>query len=326
MKALVYDGPKIVSYREVPDPVPNQDNVLIKIKAVGICGSDMHAYLGHDERRPAPLILGHEAAGIISGGDRNGERVTINPLVSCGTCWACCNSRENICPNRQIISMPPREGAFAQYVTMPERNLVAVPSDYCLQKAALVEPLAVGWHTAKLAVRATDISMEKRALVIGGGAIGLATALALRAMGIDDIVISEFNPLRREYLREHIDAKVVEKTDASFSIIIDAVGFGSTRAIASQLVSPGGIIAHVGLGDNTDGLDVRRITLQEITFIGTYTYTAKDFKDTAEALFTGRLGSLEWIEKRPLSEGKASFRQLLGNTVAAPKIVLDPWQ
>ena len=326
MKALVYDGPKIVSYREVPDPIPNQDNVLIKIKAVGICGSDMHAYLGHDERRPAPLILGHEAAGIISGGDRNGERVTINPLVSCGTCWACCNSRENICPNRQIISMPPREGAFAQYVTMPERNLVAVPSDYCLQKAALVEPLAVGWHTAKLAVRATDISMEKRALVIGGGAIGLATALALKAMGIDDIVISEFNPLRREYLREHIDAKVVEKTDASFSIIIDAVGFGSTRAIASQLVSPGGIIAHVGLGDNTDGLDVRRITLQEITFIGTYTYTAKDFKDTAEALFTGRLGSLEWIEKRPLSEGKASFRELLGNTVAAPKIVLDPWQ
>ena len=326
MKALVYDGPKIVSYREVPDPVPNQDNVLIKIKAVGICGSDMHAYLGHDERRPAPLILGHEAAGIISGGDRNGERITINPLVSCGTCRACCNSRENICPNRQIISMPPREGAFAQYVTMPERNLVAVPSDYCLQKAALVEPLAVGWHTAKLAVRAIDLSMEKRALVIGGGAIGLATALALRAIGIDDIVISEFNPLRREYLREHIDAKVVEKTDASFSIIIDAVGFGSTRAIASQLVSPGGIIAHVGLGDNTDGLDVRRITLQEITFIGTYTYTAKDFKDTAEALFTGRLGSLEWIEKRPLSEGKASFRELLGNTVAAPKIVLDPWQ
>ena len=326
MKALVYDGPKIVSYREVPDPVPNQDNVLIKIKAVGICGSDMHAYLGHDERRPAPLILGHEAAGIISGGDRNGERITINPLVSCGTCWACCNSRENICPNRQIISMPPREGAFAQYVTMPERNLVAVPSDYCLQKAALVEPLAVGWHTAKLAVRAIDLSMEKRALVIGGGAIGLATALALRAIGIDDIVISEFNPLRREYLREHIDAKVVEKTDASFPIIIDAVGFGSTRAIASQLVSPGGVIAHVGLGDNTDGLDVRRITLQEITFIGTYTYTAKDFKDTAEALFTGRLGSLEWIEKRPLSEGKASFRQLLGNTVAAPKIVLDPWQ
>ena len=325
MKALVYDGPKAVSYREVPDPIPSQDNVLIKIKAVGICGSDMHAYLGHDERRPAPLILGHEAAGTISGGDRDGERVTINPLVSCGTCWACCKGRENICPNRQIISMPPREGAFAQYVTMPEQNLVIVPSDYSLQKAALVEPLAVGWHTAKLAVHSIDINMEKRALIIGGGAIGLATALALRAMGIDDIVISEFNPLRRGYLREHIDAKVVEKTEDSFPIVIDAVGFGTTRAVASQLVSPGGVIAHVGLGDNADGLDIRRFTLQEITFIGTYTYTAQDFKDTAEALFTGRLGLLEWIEKRPLSEGEDSFKDLLGNNVAAPKIVLEPW-
>jgi len=325
MKALVYDGPKAVSYREVPDPIPSQDNVLIKIKAVGICGSDMHAYLGHDERRPAPLILGHEAAGTISGGDRDGERVTINPLVSCGTCWACCKGRENICPNRQIISMPPREGAFAQYITMPEQNLVIVPSDYSLQKAALVEPLAVGWHTAKLAVHSIDINMEKRALIIGGGAIGLATALALRAMGIDDIVISEFNPLRREYLQEHIDAKVVEKTEDSFPIVIDAVGFGTTRAVASQLVSPGGVIAHVGLGDNADGLDIRRFTLQEITFIGTYTYTAQDFKDTAEALFTGRLGLLEWIEGRPLSEGEDSFKDLLGNNVAAPKIVLEPW-
>ena len=325
MKALVYDGPKAVSYREVPDPIPSQDNVLIKIKAVGICGSDMHAYLGHDERRPAPLILGHEAAGTISGGDRDGERVTINPLVSCGTCWACCKGRENICPNRQIISMPPREGAFAQYVTMPEQNLVIVPSDYSLQKAALVEPLAVGWHTAKLAVHSIDINMETRALIIGGGAIGLATALALRAMGINDIVISEFNPLRREYLQEHIDAKVVEKTEDSFPIVIDAVGFGTTRAVASQLVSPGGVIAHVGLGDNADGLDIRRFTLQEITFIGTYTYTAEDFKDTAEALFTGRLGLLEWIERRPLSEGEDSFKDLLGNNVAAPKIVLEPW-
>ena len=325
MKALVYNGPKAISYREVPDPIPSQDNVLIKIKAVGICGSDMHAYLGHDERRPAPLILGHEAAGTISGGDRDGERVTINPLVSCGTCLTCRNGRENICPNRQVISMPPREGAFAQYVTMPEGNLVAVPSDYCLRKAALVEPLAVGWHTAKLAVHAIDINMEKRALVIGGGAIGLATALALKAMGIDDIVISELNPLRREYLQEHIDANVVEKTEGSFPIVIDAVGFGSTRAVASQLVSPGGVITHVGLGDNADGLDVRRITLQEITFIGTYTYTVQDFKDTAEALFAGRLGLLEWIDTRPLSEGKASFRDLLGNTVAAPKIVLEPW-
>ena len=325
MKALVYDGPKLLSYRDVQDPILSQGNLIIKIEAVGICGSDMHAYLGHDERRPAPLILGHEAAGIICGGARDGERVTINPLVSCGNCSACRTGRENICPDRQIISMPPREGAFAQYVTMPERNLVNVPTDYSLDKAALVEPLAVGWHTAKLATNAIDANMRKKALVIGGGAIGLATALALRAMGITELTILEFNPLRREYLPKHIDAEVLENTENSFPLVIDAVGFASTRSVASQLVSPGGIIAHVGLGDNADGLDIRRITLQEITFIGTYAYTVQDFKDTAEALFTGRLGLLDWIEKRPLSEGEYCFRDLLKNTVASPKIVLKPW-
>ncbi len=178
MKALVYDGPKLISYCDVQDPRPGQGNLLVKIEAVGICGSDLHAYLGHDERRPAPLILGHEAAGIICGGTRDGERVTLNPLVSCGNCSACRTRRENICRYRQIISMPPREGAFAQYLTMPERNLVKVPTDYSPDKAALVEPLAVGWHTAKLAANAIDATMEKRVLVIGGGAIGLATALA----------------------------------------------------------------------------------------------------------------------------------------------------
>ena len=178
MKALVYDGVETLGYRDVPDAEPAPGEHLIKVTAVGICGSDMHAYLGHDARRPAPLILGHEAAGVIVGGPRDGDRVTINPLVSCGKCPACASGRENICPSREIISMPPREGAFAQYVAMPDSNLVLVPDSVTLEKAALAEPLAVSWHTAKLAVDALHPTMDRRALVIGGGAIGLAAALA----------------------------------------------------------------------------------------------------------------------------------------------------
>ena len=113
MKALIYDGPEAITFREVPEPIPSQDNVLIKIKAVGICGSDMHAYLGHDERRPAPLILGHEAAGIISGGKRDGECVTINPLVSCGYCLVCTARRENICL-QQLYSHDTNSGSNSQ--------------------------------------------------------------------------------------------------------------------------------------------------------------------------------------------------------------------
>lgn len=325
MKALVYDGVKTLSYRDVPDAHASDEQSLIRVEAVGICGSDMHAYLGHDARRPAPLILGHEAAGMVIKNGKDDRRVTINPLVTCGECSACQTGRENLCPDRQIISMPPREGAFAQYVIMPERNLVDVPDHVSAGKAALAEPLAVSWHAARLALEALHPGFDKDALVIGGGAIGLAAALALKAQGADHVTMIEPNALRRDFLTEICRQDVVTETSASYPIVIDAVGYAKTREIASVQTIPGGVIVHVGLGEDTGGLDIRRMTLQEISFIGTYTYTAQDFRDTAEAIFDGRLGTLDWFEERNLSEGAKAFQDLLGGQVAAPKIVLNPW-
>ena len=112
MKALIYTGEQSMTFGDATEPKAEMGDNLINVQAVGICGSDMHAYLGHDERRPAPLILGHEAAGLVIEGPMQGQRVTVNPLVACGTCRACQEGRVNICPSRQIISMPPREGAF----------------------------------------------------------------------------------------------------------------------------------------------------------------------------------------------------------------------
>lgn len=325
MKALVYQGIETLGYTDVPDPVPQVAEHLIKVEAVGICGSDMHAYLGHDARRPAPLILGHEAAGTIVGGIHDGMRVTVNPLVTCKTCPACVAGRENLCPTRQIISMAPREGAFAQYVAMPMSNLVEVPDDVPLEKAALAEPLAVSWHAARLALEALHAAMERRALVIGGGAIGLAASLALKAMGLSDVTIVEPDPARCSFLNDQAGQNAVAATDLTYPLVIDAVGFGVTRASASNLVQPGGVIAHVGLGDDRPGFDVRRATLQEITFIGTYTYTAIDFRDTAAALFDGRLGPLNWTQTRPLAHGASAFAELRAGKVATPKIILAPW-
>ena len=325
MKALIYEGVETLTVRDVPEPAGQLGDHLIRIHASGICGSDMHAYLGHDDRRPAPLILGHEAAGVIEEGPQQGRRVTINPLVTCGTCAACTSGRENLCPDRQIISMPPREGAFAQFVAMPDRNLVTVPDDVALEKAALAEPLAVSWHAARLALEALHPSMDRRALVIGGGAIGLAAALALRGMGVEDVTIQEPNAARRTYLQERCGQHTVSAFQGLASLVIDAVGYAATRAAASAAAAPGGVIAHVGLGEDMGGLDVRRMTLQEITFIGTYTYTAQDFRDTAQAIFEGRLGPLDWPEHRPLTDGAAAFRDLRQGAVAAPKIILDPW-
>ncbi len=325
MKALVYDNVETLVFRDMEDPVPAHDEHLVRVEAVGICGSDMHAYLGHDARRPAPLILGHEAAGVVTGGPLDGRRVTVNPLVTCGTCPACKAKRDNLCPDRQIISMMPRHGAFAQYIAIPARNLVDVPAEVPIAKAALAEPLAVSWHAARLALEALHPSMERKALVIGGGAIGLAASLALRAMGVEETTIVEPNPARRSFLIEKCGENAVAATKDLFPLVIDAVGYAATRALASQAVLPGGVITHVGLGEDTGGLDVRRMTLQEVTFIGTYTYAAEDFRDTAHAIFDGRLGPLDWTEERALSDGAQAFDDLRHGRVATPKIILRPW-
>ena len=324
MKALVYDGVETLNFRDAPDAVPGAGEHLIRVDAVGICGSDMHAYLGHDDRRPAPLILGHEAAGTIIGGPKDGARVTINPLVTCQSCAACEAGRENICANRELISMPPREGAFAELVALPERNLVTVPDHVTLETAALVEPLAVSWHTARLGLEALHPSMDRAALVIGGGAIGLAAALALKAQGLQNVTLVEPNEKRRAFLEKTCGQTVVKAATEAFPLVIDAVGYAATRVVASAHVLPGGVIAHVGLGDGDGGFDIRRATLQEVTFIGTYTYTAQDFVDTAAALFEGRLGPSDWVETRGLSEGWQAFKDIRAGVVAAPKIILKP--
>ena len=326
MKALVYDAVEKLVYRYMPDPVPALGQSLVRIAASGICGSDMHAFLGHDERRPSPLILGHEAAGIVIGGVNDGKRVTINPLTTCGTCRACKAGRDNLCPDRLIISMPPREGAFGELVVMADRNLVEVPDDVPFAKAALAEPLACGWHAVRLGAAALDLPLaEARCVVIGGGAIGVGAALSLRAFGATDIQVIEPNAVRRATLDGIEGFTAVEPgTVTAADLIIDGVGYAATRADATAIVRPGGVIMHIGLGEGTGGLDIRRMTLQEITFIGTYTYTAQDFRDTAAAIFDGRLGPLDWTEERPLCEGQQAFEDIRAGRVAAPKIILQP--
>ena len=223
--------------------------------------------------------------------------------------------------------MPPREGAFAQYVAMPERNLVQVPDGFPMDKAALAEPVAVSWHAIRLGLQAVPRDMHENALVIGGGAIGVAAAISLQAQGVADVTLVDPNPLRRTYLADRANYAVLapEEVDGRmFDIAVDAVGFDATRATAAALTHPGGVILHIGLGGGAAGLDIRRMTLQEITFIGTYTYTAEDFRDTCAAMFDGRLGPLDWTETRPLADGATAFSEIRAGSIAAPKILLKP--
>ncbi len=321
MKALVYTGPEQLAYQDFADPAPQDGDALIRIERVGICGSDMHAYLGHDPRRLPPLIMGHEACGVTT----DGHRVTINPMVTCGNCRACQTGRQNLCRERSMMSIPPRQGSFAEHASMRQENLISVPGGVDPAKASLAEPLACGWHAVRLGLEAGWIENPKT-LVIGGGPIGLGAALSATAMGIADVTITEPNDLRRNFLIETCGQKVLADLDAAdaYDLVIDAVGFTATRETASKAVVPGGVIMHIGLGGGEPGLDVRRFTLHEVTFIGTYAYTYQDFNDTAAAIFDGSLGALDWTEERPLADGHRAFEDIRAGKVAAPKIVLVP--
>lgn len=328
MKALIYTGPERLDYSDTEEPKAAPGDVLLDVEHVGICGSDMHAWAGHDERRPAPLILGHEAAGHVVEGAWKGRRVTVNPLVTCGICEDCRAGRENLCAKRQIISMPPREGAFAERLAMPADNLVEVPEGIPTEKAALAEPLACGWHAVRIAERTLPRRIEEtRCLVLGGGAIGLGAALVLAKKGAREIWVAETNASRREIVSRVGDFRVFDPSECgpeAVDLVVDGVGFEATRAAACAAVRPGGVIVHIGLGSARGGLDIRRITLQEIAFIGSYTYSKTDFVDTAQAIFDGSLGTLDWPEIRPLSEGLRAFADIKAGRVAAPKIILKP--
>jgi threonine dehydrogenase-like Zn-dependent dehydrogenase len=330
MRALVYTGPNQMALADVPQPQPGPGEVLVAVHAVGICGSDMHAYHGHDDRRPAPLILGHEAAGLVASGPRRGERVAINPLVVDPDCPAARAGRPHLSPTRAIISMPPRPGAFAEYVTIPERNLLPVPAGLSLRHAALTEPVAVSWHAMRLGLERLG-QARPRVLVQGGGAIGVAAALIARHLGAASVHVAEPNAGRRAMLQgedgiETLDPATDDPGESAFDLIIDAVGAAATRAAASRLVRPGGVIVHVGLLPGQDGYDLRRITLQEITITGSYCYTPADFAAALDALAQGDLGQLGWIEARPLSDGPQAFADLDAGRVDFAKIVLETGQ
>ena len=331
MKALVYQGPEQIELAEVEEPRKGNESVIVRVGAVGICGSDMHAYLGHDDRRPPPLILGHEAAGEVTDGPGKGRRVTINPLVSCGNCQACLEGRDNLCPERQIMSMPPREGAFADFASTPETNIVEVSDHITMETAALTEPLACSYHGVRLANEASVRPLaEARSVVLGGGAIGLGAALCLADQGCSDIWIAETNKRRHPALERAGNFKVYDPVNGpgpvaqGADVVIDAFGGPATRAAAGQLVRPGGVIVHIGLAGGEGGFDTRHATLQEITFIGSYTYTAHDFRQCAAAMSAGRLGDLDWFEVRPLSDGPATFQDINLGKVDMPKIILRP--
>jgi threonine dehydrogenase-like Zn-dependent dehydrogenase len=330
MKALVYTDTQEMTYRDEPLPNPRDGHVVMDVSAAAICGSDMHAYHGHDERRMPPLILGHEVCGVVQEGKFAGQKMVINPLMTCGTCHDCMIGRSNLCEQRELIGMY-LPGALAEKVAIDERNLLSIPDDMSSISAALTEPTATALHAIVLVERIAYRPLsEMRCLILGGGAIGLLAALTLKSKGCNNVDLAETNKLRRDSIEKEHCADcydpVTEKAPhlGNYDVVFDCVGAGITRKVSSEAVRPGGIISHVGLQNMDEGFDSRRITLQEITVLGNYCYTMADMKASVDMLYDNRLGDLSWVDVRPLSKGGEAFSDLHLGKVAAAKIVLQP--
>lgn len=330
MKALVYTATNEVIYREEPDPTPGTGEELVKVAASGICGSDMHAYHGKDPRRVPPLILGHEVAGTIVSGAEEGKQVVINPLITCGRCSLCDTGRSNLCASRELIGMR-LAGAYAELVTIPATNLISMPEGLNFVHASLTEPTATALHALNLAMQASQRPLaELRTLVIGGGAVGLLAALLLKGYGCRRLVVSEPHSMRRQSVARHVGCQVYDPINdppidtETYDLVIDAVGGGVTRKTAMTAVKPGGIFIHIGLMDSNGELDIRKLTLFEVSLIGVYCYTAADLRAAVQAISDGMLGDLTWVETRPLADGAQAFDDLHNGRSAAAKIVLIP--
>ncbi|MDE2277870.1 MAG: alcohol dehydrogenase catalytic domain-containing protein [Burkholderiales bacterium] len=331
MKALVYTRPHEMQLQDRPLPDLADQEVVLQIEAVGICGSDLHAWHGKDPRRQPGLVLGHEFVGRIARsaapGFEPGTRWTGNPLITCGSCDYCVQGRNNLCTRRTMVGMT-RPGAYAEYMSIPAASLVAIPQDMPALTAAPTEPAATAWHALALSLRALARPLhECRALVIGGGAIGILAAQRMQRLGVRALTVSEPNPGRRATLAgavrcEALDPRAAPLPGEAYDYVLDAVGSAVTRTEALRAVKPGGVIMHVGLQDWASEIDMRRLTLAEITLLGTYTYTTADLRATVAALAEGAFGDLAWVEARRLEQGPQAFVDLDRGAAASPKIVL----
>ena len=332
MHALVYTDTQTLIYREEKSPEIQKGESIVKVSASGICGSDMHAYHGRDNRRIPPLILGHEISGTIDKGKKIGKKVVLNPLITCDSCNYCKNGREHLCQKRIILGMNrpiERQGGFAEYVSIPDKNVYELPKQLNIKEAPIAEPCAVALHAVELGEKKLFKPIENNnVLVIGAGAIGLLCGLILsKIKNCKNIVIVEPNNKRLKESLKYLDAdgfKPSSKSiyDDNFDIVFDTVGLETTRQQAIKSIKPGGTIIHIGLTQPTGSFDFRKATLQEITFIGTYCYTNKDFEKTLNILNNKEIGSLDWIEYRQLKEGSLAFKEIHDGSCASPKIIL----
>lgn len=333
MKALVYYGPLDMRVSYLEDPKVLEDEVLIKVEACGICGSDVHGYLGTTGRRIPPMVMGHEFSGnIVEKGERVenlsiGDRVTVYPVRFCGRCEFCKKGLTNLCENKSFLGVMDVNGAMAEYVSVPSYMVYKLPESINYIQGAMVEPLAVAYR----AVKRSPNLLNKNVIIIGAGTIGLLVLSLVKASGARNIVVIDINEYRLKIAKElganlTLDPKEKELKKEflqDIDIAFEAVGSTATVTQAMSIIKTGGTCIWIGNSAKNIELDMQNIVTRELKVIGTYIYTYGEFAEAIDLISDIDIKLDKIISKTTsLEEAPGVFNELSQKDTNLVKVVI----
>ncbi|MFD2616622.1 zinc-dependent alcohol dehydrogenase [Terrilactibacillus laevilacticus] len=338
MKAGLYKSPKHVEMGQLPIPTIKKDEVLVKVSFAGICGTDMMIYFGRHPRAKAPLAMGHEFSGIIEKVHplsvdefSVGDRVVIEPTLSCGSCDACRSGQFHVCNLLQLIGID-HHGGFAEYVSVPTHRLHKIPSNVTEEHAAVVEPVAVAIHT----VKRSSLQLGDTVLILGAGPIGLLIGLAAQNAGAGEIIISDVSPFRLEKAKElgfHVvDSQTDDVVQVALSltngkgadVVFEVAGHQATIDQMLPAIKFQGKATVVSVFKNKPQVDLAAMHFRELSLTTTRCYTHDDFRTALRLMEDGRIDVAPIISHiLPIEEIKKGF-ELMEYPDESLKILFHP--
>lgn len=335
MRTLLLTKEKHMEVAECEIPSINEEEVLVKVVYTGICGSDVHTYHGLNAKVKYPLTMGHETSGEIvkigqhcPDGLEIGDRITINPLLSCGACFLCKSGKEHLCRQRTFLGFT-RNGAFAEYVNVHHSQVYKIGEHIPLDVASMIEPFAVGVH----AINRSNLSLGDKIVILGGGTIGLMIALAARQAGAGFIAISEVSDYRLKKIREmnftaidgrtqDLQEEVLKMTaGVGADIVFEAAGVQTTSEQMTKILRPQGTAVIAGLYSQFPKVDSNDVNFRELTIKGTTIYTKEEFQYAIQALPVESLKKM--ISHRlPIERSLEGF-ELSGSAIDSMKVLIQ---
>ena len=342
MRALMYLGTRRMEMQEVAEPGAAPGRVVLKVGAASICGSDLHGFLSKSAKRVPPLIMGHEFTGEVVDRGRDveglsiGDRVTINPILSCGRCEECLRGRTSICPRRTVIGIE-HPGAFASYVSVPAESCFMLPDHVDDLEGSMVESLSNALHIFDRSLH----GFIKSVAVIGAGTQGLLALQVARHIGATRIAVTDMVPSRLALASalgatHTIDVRaddpggpveaVLDMTDGrGVDLAIEAVGHTATQEQAVRMLRQGGEAVLLGLGAEAPmAVDGVAMVNRELSVRGSYAYTSLDFAYSLELISSGKIDVASMVVARDLEQGPGIFEKLVDDPGELIKVALVP--